>query len=196
MAVGGFGELLNVQHRQGGVGNGLAEDRLGIGPEGGVQLLLGAVGGHEGGLHAHLPHGDVDEVEGAAVDAGGGHDVVAAGGDVEQGEEVGRLAGGGQHGRRAALQGADLGSHIVAGGILKAGVKIAVGLQVKELPHVLAGGIFKSGGLDDGDLPGLAAAGGVASLDADGFRTVIAHSCVLLSDFRNEKNGFRPKEFL
>ena len=54
VGVGGLGELLDVQHRQGGVGNGLAEHGLGVGPEGGVQLLLGAVGSHEGGLNAHL----------------------------------------------------------------------------------------------------------------------------------------------
>ena len=34
-------KLLNVQHRQGRVGDGLAEHGLGVGPEGGVQLLLG-----------------------------------------------------------------------------------------------------------------------------------------------------------
>ena len=59
VGVGGLGELLNVQHREGGVGDGLAKDRLGVGLKGGVQLLLGAVGGDKGEINAHLPHGDV-----------------------------------------------------------------------------------------------------------------------------------------
>ena len=33
-------KLLNVQHRQGRVGDGLAEHRLGVGPEGCLELLL------------------------------------------------------------------------------------------------------------------------------------------------------------
>ena len=81
---------------------------------------------------------------------------------MNNGEEVGRLAGRGEHGGGAALQLADLGGHIVVGGVLEAGVEVAVGLQVKELTHVLAGGVFERGGLDDGDLPGLSVAGGVA----------------------------------
>ena len=42
VGVGGLGKLFNVQHGQGGVCDGLAEHHLGVGPEGGVQLLLGA----------------------------------------------------------------------------------------------------------------------------------------------------------
>ena len=175
VAVGGPGEFLDIQHRQGRVCDGLAEDRLGIGPEGGVQLRLRAVRGHKGGLDPHPGHGDGDQVEGAAVDAGGGHDMVSAGGQVEQGEEVSRLTGGGQHGRRAPLQGADLGGHGVTGGILEPGVKIAAGLQVKELAHVLAGGVLEGGGLDDGDLAGLAAAGGVAPLDTGSLDPIVTH---------------------
>ena len=41
VGMGSLGELLNVQHGQGRVCNGLAEDGLGVGAEGGVQLLLG-----------------------------------------------------------------------------------------------------------------------------------------------------------
>ena len=84
-----------------------------------------------------IAHGDGDQVERAAVDAGGGHDVVAAGADVEQGEKVGRLTGGGQHRRRAAFQFADFVGHIVVGGILETGVEITAGLQIEQLAHAL-----------------------------------------------------------
>ena len=181
MSVGGLCELLNVQHRQGGVGDGLAEYRLGVGPEGGLQLLIGAVWGDEGDFNAHLGHGDGDQVEGASIDGGRGDDVVPAGADVEQGEEVGRLAGGGEHGGGAALQLTDLGGHVVVGGVLEAGVEIAAGLQVKELAHVLGGCVLEGGGLDDGDLTGFPIAGGVASLDTFRFDAVIAHGVLLLS---------------
>ena len=169
VGMGGLGELLNVQHRQGRVGDGLAENQLGVGPEGGVQLLLGAVGIHEGGFQTHLLHGHGEQVEAAAVDGGTGHDVVAAASDVEHGHEGGSLAGAGEHGSGAALQGADLGRHGVAGGVLQTGVEIAAGLQVKELAHILGGIVLERGTLNDGDLAGLAVAGGIARLDAQGF---------------------------
>ena len=94
--------------------------------------------------------------------------MVPAGGDVEHGVEGGRLAGGGEHSRRAALQGRDLGRHRVVGGVLQPGVEVAAGLQVEELAHVAAGSILKGGALNDGHLPGFAIAGGVAALYAFG----------------------------
>src|SRR5699024_9909926 len=168
VGVGGPGKLFDVQHGEGGVGDGLAKDGLGVGPERGVQLLLGGGGGDEGDVDAHLGHGDRDQVEGAAVDGGGGDDVVPALADVEQGQAVGGLPAGGQHGGGATVQGGDLAGHGVAGGVLQAGVEVAVGLQVEQLAHVLAGVVLEGGGLDDGDLAGLAVAGGVAALHADG----------------------------
>ena len=119
VCMGGTGKLFNVQHGQGGVGDGLAEYGLGVGTEGGVQLFLGAGGGHEGHVDPHFGHGDRDQVEGAAVDGGGGDDVVPALADVEQGEEVGRLPAGSQHGGGAPLQGSDLAGHRVTGGVLQ-----------------------------------------------------------------------------
>ena len=47
-----LGKLLDIQDGEGRVGDGLAKDRLGVGPEGGVQLLLRALGIHEGELDA------------------------------------------------------------------------------------------------------------------------------------------------
>ena len=173
VGVGRLGELLNVQHGQCGVGDGLAEHSLGVGPEGSVQLLLGAVRVHEGELHAHPPHGHREQVVGAAVNAGAAHHMVAAARDVEHRIEVGCLAAAGEHGGGAALQLADLGRHMVAGGVLQAAVEIAGCLQVKQLAHILAGVVFKGRALDDGDLAGLAVAGGVSALDAFGIETKI-----------------------
>ena len=173
--MGDFRKLLNVQHRQGGVGDGLAEERPGVGLEGGVQLFRRRVRGHEGRGDAHLRQRHADEVEGAAVDGGGGHDVVAGVADVEDGEEVGRLTGRGQHGRRAALQGRQLGRDIIVGGVLETGVEIAGGLQVKELAHVLGGGVLEGGGLHDGEIAGFPVFGAVARVEAVGGDTVITH---------------------
>jgi hypothetical protein len=47
VGVGGGGKCFNVQHRQGGVGDGLAEHRLGVGAEGCLQLAGGAVRVHK-----------------------------------------------------------------------------------------------------------------------------------------------------
>ena len=168
MGVGCLRKLFNVQHGQGGVGDGLAEHDLGVGEERGVQLFLGAQRVHKGGLDAHLFHGDRDEVEGAAVDGAGCHDVVTGLAEVEQGKEVGSLPAGSQHGSGAAFQFTDFLSHKVTGGVLQAGIEVAVGLQVKELAHVLAGGVLEGGGLDDGDLAGFAVSGRIAALHADG----------------------------
>ena len=128
VGMGGPGKLLDVQHGEGGVGDGLPEHRPGLGPEGGLQLRLRAVGIHEGEVDAHPLHGDGEEVEGSAVDGGGAYHVLPAGDDVEDGKEGSRLPRGGEHGRRAPLQGADLGGHVVVGGVLEAGVEVAAGL--------------------------------------------------------------------
>ena len=123
--------------------------------------------------------------------------MISEGGDVEQGEEVGRLTGGGEHGGGAALQGADLGRHIVVGGILQAGIEIAAGLQVEELAHILGRGVFEGGGLDDGDLAGFAVARRIAALDALGLNTIVAHVHLPpLSELAGQKENSRLKEKL
>ena len=175
VAVGGLGELLQVQHDQGGVGDGLAKDGLGVGAEGGVQLRLGAVRVHKGKLDAHPLHGHGEEVEGAAVDGGRGHHMVPGGADVEDGEEVGRLAGRGQHSCRAALQGADLRSHPVRGGVLQAGVEVTGCLQVKQGPHGLAGGIAEGGALHNGDVAGFAVFRHIPGVEALGAVLIVLH---------------------
>ena len=164
----GRGEQLDVEHRERGVCYGLAKHALGVGPKRGVQLLARARGRNERCLHPHLAHGVRQEVVRPAIDGGARHHVVAALADVEEREERGRLARGRQHGRRAALQLADLLRDRVVGGVLQAGVEVAVLLKVEQAPHVLRGVVLEGGGLHDGQLPGLAVPGNVAALHARG----------------------------
>ena len=168
VGMGGLGEALDIEDHEGGVGDGLAEHGLGVGAEGGFELFVGAVGRNEGEVDAHALHGDGEEVVRAAVDGGGSHDMVALAGKVEHAEEGGGLPGRGEHGGRSALKLGYLGGHVVVGGVLKAGVEIAAGLEVEELAHVFAGIVLEGRALDDGDLAGFAVAGGVAALYAGG----------------------------
>ena len=179
MPVGRGGKFFNVQHRQGGVGDGLPEYRLGVGPEGGLQLLLRAVRGHKGKLDAHPLHGHRKQVVGPSVDAGGGYHMIPATGDVKDAVKGRGLAGSGEHGGGTPLHLADLGGHMVVGGILEPGIEIACALQVKQLSHVLAGGVFKGGALYDGDLARFSVPRGIASLHALGSHPVF-HSLFLL----------------
>ena len=55
--------------------------------------------------------------------------------------------------------GADLGRHRIVGGVLESGIEVTAGLQVEQLAHLLAGLIAEGGGLDDGEIAGLAVAG-------------------------------------
>ena len=176
MGVSRRREPLDVQNGQGGVGDGLAEDRLGVGTEGGVHLFVGAVGGDEGEVDSHLLHGDRKQVEGPAVDGAGRHDMVPACGNVEDGVEVGRLAGGGEHGGGSALQLGNFGRDVVVGGVLEASIKITAGLKVEELAHVLAGIVFEGGALNNGHLPRFAVARAVAPLYAAGVELIVVHA--------------------
>ena len=101
--------------------------------------------------------------------------MVAAGGDVEDGVEGGRLPRRGEHGRTAPLQLADLGGHVVIGGILQAGVEIPALLQVKQGAHLLAGGVAEGGALNNGDIPGLPVTGGITPVDTFGALSLLAH---------------------
>ena len=178
VAMRGIREQLNIQDGQRGVGDGFAENGLGVRPERRVQLFRRAVGGDEGEIHAHFLHGDGEEVVGAAVDGGGGDHMIAGSGDIENGEEVCGLAGGGQHRGGTALESADLRGDIIVGRILETGVEITGGLQVKELAHILARIVLESGGLDDRDLAGFSVPRGVPGLNAKRFN--VRHGFVLL----------------
>ena len=63
--------------------------------------------------------------------------MVASLAEVEDRERAGRLAGRGQDRRDATLESGDFLCHLVVGGIRKARVEVACGLQVEEVGHLL-----------------------------------------------------------
>ena len=130
-------------------------------------------GAHEGEIDAKLFHRDGKEVECAAVDRGGADDVVARRSHVEGGVKVCRLAGGGEHPGHAALQRRDARRNRVVGGVLQAGVKVAVFLQVEEPAHLLARFIFIGRALHDRQHARLAVFRRIAGLDAVGVDVVV-----------------------
>ena len=166
--VGDARHALDVEHAHAGVGERLAEEELGVGPEGRLDLLVGGVLVNEGDLDAHLREGDAEEVVGAAVDRRGGDHVVAGLADVEAGEEVGRLAGGGQHPRHAAFERRQTRRYPVVGRVLEASVEVAGRFEVEEAAHLVGGGVFEGRTLDDRHLPRFAVGGLIAGLDAEG----------------------------
>ena len=174
MPVGDGGDAFDVQDLDARVGNRLAENQLGVRPEGFFDLLVGGLLVDEGHVDAHFPEGGVEEVEGAAVDAGHADHVVPRRADVEAGEEIGRLAGRGQHAGDAALEGCQARGDMVVGRILETGIEIAGGLEVEQFAHLVAGSIFEGCALDDGDLAGFAVAGFVAGLHAKGAEMLLA----------------------
>ena len=175
VGVSNLSKQLNIQHRQRRIGNGLTKHCLGIGPECCIQLFLRGIRTDKGRLNAHLRHGHADQVKCTAIDGGGRHNMVAAACDIKQRKEVCCLTGGCEHCGGAALQLRDLRRYIIAGGILKPGVKIAAGFQIKKLPHILRGRVLKGRALNDRDLPGLAVSRGIASLNTFGFNTLMRH---------------------
>ena len=166
MRVGGGGESLDVEHGEGGVGDGLAEDGLRVGLEGGIELLIGAIGRDEGALQAHALHGMGQQVVRAAVDGRARDHVVAAPGDIEDSEEVRGLAGARQHRGGSALELADLGCDGVVGGVLQARVEVAGLLEVEQLAHVLGRVVLPRGRLVDGNLAGFGVTGAITALYA------------------------------
>ncbi len=118
-------ELGDVEDAAGRIRDRLAEDALGVGPEGLLDLLLAGVGVDEGELDAELLQRDREEVEGAAVDLRRGDDMVAGVAEVEDREGRRRLAGRGENRGDAALERGDLLSHHVVGGVGEAGVEVA-----------------------------------------------------------------------
>ena len=133
----GLGKALNIEHGEGGVGDGLAKDELGVGPEGCFQLLIGAVGSNERAGNAHTAHGMGKQVVGTAVDGRARDHVIAGTGHVKDREEVRSHARAREHRSSAALHLADLGGNQITRGILQTAVEVARLLQVKQLAHVL-----------------------------------------------------------
>ena len=173
-------ELLNVGHDQGWVRDGFDENRPGILPKrppDGVHIVVGV---HKGHVNAHAAHGDVQKVEGAPVDGGGGNNVFAGTDDVKQGDEAGRLAGRGEHGAHAAFHGCDFILHRRQGGVCQAGIEETVLFQIEEPSHLFGGFILIGGALVNGQDAGLAVFRLPALLHAFGVKSEFAQGDPLL----------------
>ena len=74
--LGDGGDLAEVEHLDGRVGDGLGEDHLRLTVDQLFDLFGGSVGVEKAGLDAHFGQGDREQIEGAAVDGGRRDDVV------------------------------------------------------------------------------------------------------------------------
>ena len=171
----GLGKALNIEHGEGGVGDRLAKDELGIGLKCRLELLVGAVGGNERAGQAHALHGMGEQVVGTAVDGRAGDHVIAGTGNVKDRKEVRRHARAREHCSGAALHLADLGGNQITRGVLQTAVEVARLLQVKQLAHVLGRVVFPRGGLVDGHLARLRISRVIAALNTRSTDGLLAH---------------------
>ena len=86
-------ELFDVEHFKSGVGKGFGKNRLGVGLECGVQLLLACVRADKGEVNAELSHGDIEKIVCSSVNCGRADYMVACSGNVEDRIERSRLTG-------------------------------------------------------------------------------------------------------
>ena len=160
-------KLFNVEHGAARVGDGFAEQSLGVGTESLLNLLLAGLGADEGTLDAQLLQCDAKEVERAAIDFIRGDNVVTCLADIEDGIEVGGLTTGSEHSTNAAFECGNLGCYGIIGGILQTSIKIAFFLQVKQFCHLVGVIVLERCRLDDGQLYGFSVLGLVAGLHAE-----------------------------
>ena len=121
----GLGKALNIEHGEGGVGDRLAKDKLGIGLKCRLELLVGAVGGNERAGHAHAAHGVGEQVIRTAVNGRARDHMIAGTDHVKDREEIRSHARAREHRSGAALHLADLGGNEIARGVLQTAVEVA-----------------------------------------------------------------------
>ena len=92
VAVGDAGKLLYVKHFHSRIGEGLTEQELGLGSEGGADLFLGRIRGDECHLDSHFRKRGSEQVESPSVDVAGADYVVSSRADIQACEKVRRLA--------------------------------------------------------------------------------------------------------
>ena len=103
--------------------------------------------------------------------------MVAAACDIEDREEICRLTGTGQHGCGTALHGSNFLCHQVTGRIGKAGIHVAVRLEVEELAHIGAGVIFIGCALVNRKLARFSVFRLIAAVQSDCFDALFFHCC-------------------
>ncbi len=160
--VGEGRDGLDVEHLALGVGDGLAEEELGLGPDRLAPRVDRGRVVDEGDLDAEARQGVLQQVVGAAVERGGGDDVVAGLGDVEDRERLGRLAGGDEQRPDATLERGDALLDDVGRGVHQAGVDVAELAQPEEVGRVVGAREDVARRLVDRQRPG--AGGGVGRL--------------------------------
>ena len=131
VVVRGLGKAFNIEHSQRGIGDGLAKDELGVGLEGGLQLLIGAVGCDERAGQPHATHGVGEQIVRATIDSRARDHVIAGTGHVKDREEVRSHARTREHRGGAALHLTNLGGNEVTGGVLETAVEVTRLLQVE-----------------------------------------------------------------
>ena len=132
MLVGHPGDAGGVQHVDLRVGDGLGEERLGVRPHGGPPRVQVVGVLDEADIDAQLRQRVVEQVVGAAVEPGTGHDVIARAGDVQNRERLGGLTRGQEQRRHAAFQRGDALFDDVGGRVADAGVDVARDFQPEQ----------------------------------------------------------------
>ena len=140
--VGEGGDGLDVEDLGLRVGDRLAEEQLGVGADRGAPRVDRGRVLDEAHLDAEARQRVLQQVEGAAVERGGGDDVVARLGDVEHGERLGRLARGDEQGADAALERGDALLDDVGRRVHQPGVDVAELLEPEEVCGVV--GVVKT----------------------------------------------------
>ena len=145
-----LGHGLDIEHVILGIAQRLRVNQARLGGDGALEILR-VTRIDEGGLNPHFGQRVMEEVIGAAIEAGGRDDLVAGAGDIQNRQSLRRLAGGGDQGRHSTLEGGDALLQHVPGGIHNARIDIAEFLQCKQIGSVRGVLEDKRRGLIDGN---------------------------------------------
>ena len=129
--LGDVRDLFKINDFNGRVGDRFGENQLGFIVDEFFNVLGGIVGVEKAGLNAELGQGDGKEVEAAAVDRRGRDDVIAGAAQRERHEQDRGHSRRAADRRNAPFQRRDLALERRNGGVCKAGIKIAVRLQIE-----------------------------------------------------------------
>ena len=177
VVVGDGRELLDIENVHGGVGHRLAEQQLGVGAEGGGDLVGRGVGVDVAHLDAEFLEGDREQVHRPAVDGRRAHKMVPRFEQVEQRDERGALAARGAQGPHAALERRNLLLDEGDGRVGDARVHVPVGSEVEQGGNRIRRIVLVRGALIDGQRAGLAVARLVSGMEAGGLE--LHRSCSL-----------------
>ncbi len=131
------GDRGHVEHLEAGIAEGLAEDQARLGPDRrGEGVEIARI--DEARLDAEARQGELQQIERAAIERGGGDDVAARAHQGGDGEVQRRLPARGADGADAALERRDALLQHRDGGIGDARIDVAGLLQVEQRRGVVA----------------------------------------------------------